>query len=63
MSPTLTPYSLEFLISIFCKSGIGSVREVNRTQRIFGKISEIMDFGELKMQNFDEEHPHVIENV
>ena len=28
-----------------------------------GEISEIMDLGELKMQNFDGEHLHVIENV
>ena len=46
----------EFLYQFFYKSGIGSVREANRTQRIFGEISEIMDFGELKMQNFDEEY-------
>ena len=26
-------------------------------------ISAIVDFRGLKMQNFDEEHPHVIENV
>ena len=28
-----------------------------------GKISEIMDFGELKMQNLDEEYPQGIERV
>jgi hypothetical protein len=28
-----------------------------------GEISEVMDFGELKMQNFDEVHPQVIERA
>ena len=28
-----------------------------------GEISEIMDFGELKMQNFDEEYPQGIERA